>query len=154
MAKDCDFNKMRAIVDFYSQKSSFISGSVFTPNRQTISPVLLSLFIPASNTIIEIKGLLSTNKRAFFPTVYSARAIKQLHALEALLDAGYNVCYFIVSLNPSVQTVDISLDNMDFYDLFNRCYEKGMIVKSYSVRLKESVPFIRNEIPVIPNARR
>lgn len=49
------------------------------------------LYINDTNTIIEIKSILSFNDETVFPTVYSERAVKQLIKIKDLLLQGYTV---------------------------------------------------------------
>ena len=65
------------------------------------------LFISNTKTIIEVKSIIALDEAAVFPTVYSERALKQLKQLKELLQRGYNVWYFIVSLNPYVQKIQL-----------------------------------------------
>lgn len=61
------------------------------------------LYIEDTKTLIEIKSILSFQKTALFPTVYSERGIKQLVQLSSLLD-WIKVSRFVISLQPLVTT--------------------------------------------------
>lgn len=108
------------------------------------------LFIVDSNTIVEIKSVISISKTAAFPTVYSERAIEQLKTLKELLHRGYKVCYIIVSLNPYVN--EIALDTgSELFELFTECRALGMIARGLACRLKENQISIHKGIPLIIN---
>lgn len=105
------------------------------------------LFIKDTNTIIEIKSVLSTNDCALFPTVFSDRSINQLKKLQELLAQGYHVHYIIVSLNPYVKSIAI-LNNTNFSDLLNDCIKQGMTIAAYTCRIKENDLFINHRVTI------
>lgn len=104
------------------------------------------LFIHDTNTIIEIKSILSFDKNALFPTVYSQRAVEQLKKLSLLLDSGYKVCYLFVSLNPRVREIKIYENMLDYCELFRECVRKGMLARAFSIKITESGPRIYSRI--------
>lgn len=50
---------------------------------------------------------------------------------------------------PYVNSIALNKDECDYYALFNKCTEKGMMVKGFSIKLVNESPTIRKEIPVI-----
>lgn len=100
------------------------------------------LFIHDTKTIVEVKGLLSCSKDALFPTVFSERAVAQLHKIEKLLNIGYKVSYIIISFNPAVHNVSINHDDIRFREAFLSCVNKGMQCRVYSIRLHNGTPVI------------
>lgn len=105
------------------------------------------LFIKDTKTIIEIKSVLSMEKDAIFPTVFSERSLKQLVKLKSLLRKGYTVRYMIVSLNPYIKSVNISQDTIFYKELYG-CIECGMKISAFACRLKNKEIRIEHEIPV------
>ena len=106
------------------------------------------LLIEESNTLVEIKSVISTKTPAIFPTVYSDRTLKQLQIISELLSYSNKICFLIVSLNPYIQ--EIYLDQgTEFYHALKSCIEQGLILKGYTVRFKGSRLVIDREIPVI-----
>lgn len=93
------------------------------------------LYIVDTKTLIEIKSILSLEKEALFPSIYSERAINQLKEIRSLLNAGYRACYVLVSLNSGVEKVAINRSIADYYKLFQECVNKGMICYAASIRL-------------------
>lgn len=93
------------------------------------------LYIVDTKTLIEIKSILSLEKEALFPSIYSERAINQLKEIRSLLDAGYRACYVLVSLNSGVEKVAINRSIADYYKLFQECVNKGMVCYAASIRL-------------------
>jgi DNA-binding sugar fermentation-stimulating protein len=63
------------------------------------------LYVQDTKTLVEIKSILSFSKMAIFPSVHSDRAIEQLKKLRQLLEQGYNVYYFLISMYTSVEEV-------------------------------------------------
>ena len=103
------------------------------------------IFLPESNTIIEIKSIISLKNSAEFPTVYSERTLKQLKRMNSLLRQGYRVFFIIVSLHPYIK--EIKLDkNTPFFVELQECINNGLIVKAYSCRLKQDNAIIDKEI--------
>lgn len=83
------------------------------------------LFLPNSNTIIEIKSAISTDSIAEFPTVYSQRTINQLEDISALITNGYKAALIIVSLSPYVKQIHIDTSTL-FFEALKPCIEKGL----------------------------
>ena len=106
------------------------------------------IFIPDTNTIIEIKSVLSTDRCARFPTVFSERSLKQLEKLRSLLSVGYHVHYIIVSLNPYVKSIDLISDT-HFTPLLKSCIELGMTLSSFSCRLNGNRVYIDKRLPLL-----
>ena len=94
------------------------------------------LYLPETNTIIEVKCILSLGEEAFFPAVYSERAVHQLQSCAELLDKGYKVCYLFVSLNPSVNKVSLNYHFPEFQENFRNCVDKGMVVYGLTAKMK------------------
>lgn len=105
------------------------------------------LFIEDTNTIVEIKSVISISKQTLFPTVFSERSLKQLAKLKDLLNEGYRICYMIVSLNPYVKTVTISKETSFFSELSD-CLKQGMFLSAYSCRLEKGKILINRKIQI------
>jgi sugar fermentation stimulation protein A len=113
----------------------------------TIAGYKCDLYIADTNTIIEIKSLISYENIAVFPTVYSERTVTQMKALYELLLDGKKVCLCIVSLNPYVKEVQIDSSTVFFNDLI-RCVEIGLQLKAYTSWHNDGIVSIKSEIPV------
>lgn len=105
------------------------------------------IYIQDSNTIIEIKSIISTQSKGCFPAVFSERSIKQLKQLRELMHNGYKVCFMIISLNPYLKSIEINRET-EFYREFLKCINDGMNVKAYTCNLVGSKPVIKSCIPV------
>ena len=133
-----------------SLKSRMFSGLGRRKNYQTehsIGNYKTDIYIQDSNTIIEIKSIISTQSKGCFPTVFSERSIKQLKQLRELMYNGYKVCFMIISLNPYLKSIEINRET-EFYREFVKCINDGMNVKAYTCSLVESKPVIKSCIPV------
>ena len=106
------------------------------------------LLIEESNTLVEIKSVISTKSPAIFPTVYSERTLKQLHIISELLSSGDKICLLIVSLNPYIREICLDQET-EFYPALKACVEQGLILKGYTVRFKDLRLVIDREIPVV-----
>lgn len=105
------------------------------------------LFLPVSNTIIEIKSIISVKDSAIFPTVYSERTINQLKTIYSMLLKGYRVCLAFVSLHPYVKNIKIDTTT-EFYTELVKCLDAGLILKAYTCRLQNDKVLIDKEICV------
>ena len=106
------------------------------------------LYIEDSNTLIEIKSILSFQKTARFPTVYSERGIKQLAQLSSLLDNGFKVCYLFASFNHLVAEIQINDSIEEYTRLFCECLKKGMVVYGVAFKMRDGRPIVHSAIPV------
>lgn len=105
------------------------------------------LYINDTDTIVEIKSVISTADRAIFPTVYSERTIKQLQRLQEILSSGKKVCFCIVSLHPYLKEVVID-NSTEFYIELEHCINLGMCLHAYTVRLNGNTLKVEHEIPI------
>lgn len=101
-----------------------------------------------TDTLIEVKTLLSFDEEGSFPSMISTRAEQQLERLSELLDKGYKVCYIVMSLNPKVKSIRLNSSYDRYCQLFSECLDKGMLVRGFSIRLKDLEPEIYKEIDV------
>lgn len=127
---------------------SFLGRRKAVAHEFKIENYKTDLFIHDTNTLVEIKSTLAFGREAYFPTVYSTRAIEQLQEISHLLDKGYRACYILVSLNPRVKEIKINSAVQDFYTVFLSCVEKGMTYCAFSVKLIDLKPEIYTRIAV------
>lgn len=112
-----------------------------------VSGYKCDLYIEDTDTIVEIKSVISTESRAIFPTVYSERAINQLVKLRSLMTEGHKACFCIVSLHPYVNEVTIDKEST-FYGEIKKCMELGLRLYAYTTRLGQDGIKVEHEIPV------
>lgn len=130
------------------RRFSFLGPRATVYHERTVAGYKCDLFIADTNTLIEIKSLLSLGEIAFFPSIYSERSIKQLSEIYSLLQKGFRVAYLLVSMNPHVRKIQISADDEAFSTLFRGCIERGMVVRGLSVKLQKGYPTVDKMIPV------
>lgn len=114
----------------------------------TIEGYKSDLYIHDTKTLIEIKSLLTIEKKGVFPTVFSERANNQLRKISQLLTGGYKVCYMLVSLNPYVEYIELSKLEPEFRNLFVECIEKGMMCMGVTLKLKDGKPIVNRRIEI------
>lgn len=112
-----------------------------------ISGYKCDLYIEDTDTIVEIKSVISIEKQAIFPSVYSERTIKQLKLLSTCLDKGRKVSYCIISLHPYVDEIIVDSDT-EFSTRLQECIRRGMNVRGFTTRLMNQRLIIEREIPV------
>lgn len=105
------------------------------------------LFIANSNTLLEVKSILSLEKVAMFPTVFSQRTLDQLQEISSLLDQGYNAALVIASLNPYVEDIQIDTSSL-FYKALIPCIEKGMQLFAVSLHIHQGEVRIKQKIKI------
>ena len=117
-----------------SRKLAMLGKRLPYKKEFTIDNYKADLYLPDSQTLIEIKSVITLQKKAFFPTVYSERALKQLAALEALLGKGFKAHLIIIALSPYVEEVEIPKET-EFYTALKRCISCGLSVSAFTCRL-------------------
>lgn len=124
----------RAIeTNIHKRRFSFLGKRTTVLKEYTIYQYKSDLYLENTDTLVEIKSIISTNQTAVFPTVYSERSLKQLKQLQELMKQGHKVCFFIVSLCPTVKEICID-KNSEFYEEFIKCIRLGMQVSAYGCR--------------------
>lgn len=131
----------RKLFSFLGSRSSIL-------REHMIAGYKSDLYIADTDTIIEVKTVLSTEATAMFPTVYSERTLNQLLQLQKLLKAGYKVSFFIVSLCPYNKEILIDKETK-FYSEFLKCVKLGMHASAYACRLSKHGIVISTELSLI-----
>lgn len=130
-----------------SRRFSFLGKRDSVEREYRYNDYKCDLFIKDTNTIIEIKSIISTQAIAPFPTVFSERGIKQLRHLQRYLQEGLQVVYCIVSLHPYIKRIELD-EKTEFYYELKLCKEYGLILKAYSSRLMNDRLVIDREIEI------
>lgn len=120
----------RRYFSFLGKKTKFL-------REANIAGYKTDLFIKDTNTIVEIKSVLSNDKKAMFPSVHSRRALLQLDKISKLLDRGYSVCYVFASVNPKTKVLYIDEANFEYCKLFRECVSKGMKCCAVSIGITD-----------------
>ena len=142
----------RVVFESLKRRLFAYMGNRSNPQKEVVvDGYKADIYLPKENTIIEIKSIISLDKQAVFPTVYSERAISQLKKIRELLQGGKKVTYLFVSLNPYVDFFSISNEKQmdEFRDIFLNCLEMGMECKGYTICLKDYKILIKKEIPFV-----
>lgn len=105
-------------------------------------------YIEDTNTVIEVKSIISTSNIGEFPTVYSERTLKQLCKIKELLRTGYKVDYIIVSLNPYVKAIELIRDT-EFYKEFDECINLGMSVHAFGCRVSNGMVLLDKKLDLL-----
>lgn len=138
----------RAIeTNIHKRRFSFLGKRATIIKEHTIYQYKTDLYLQNTDTLVEVKSIISTNQTAVFPTVYSERSLKQLKQLQELMQQGHKVCFFIVSLCPTVKEICID-KNSEFYEAFIKCIQLGMHVSAYACRFNHDKIEISKIIPV------
>ncbi len=103
------------------------------------------LYIQDTNTLIEIKSLISESKIGIFPTVYSERTLQQFKIFKSLLKNNYKICIFIVSLSPTVNSIVIDKKS-DFYSELIDCIKSGLKIYGFRATMYNDFRIILKKI--------
>lgn len=118
--------------------------------EKTIEGYKADFVLPGENkTVFEGKSIISTKQAAEFPSVYSKRAIDQLHKIENLLDLGWNAQYYFIALSPFVKSLTINSQDKSYIERFNKCLQKGMKVKGLVCTFSNNEINITNKLVII-----
>lgn len=128
---------------------SFLGKRETVFRERVIDGYKSDLYIADTDTVIEVKSILSFNKKAIFPTVFSERANRQLEELLGLLMNGHKVCYMLVSMCASVESIQINAEQEEYYRLIVDCMRHGMTVSAISLSMKNDLPYVKSRIDVI-----
>lgn len=105
-------------------------------------------YIQDTNTVVEVKSVLSTKARQPILVVHSDRAISQLKEMGLLLGKGYSIVYIFIALNPATESLIFPKNSGEYSDQFFENLDKGMQCKAYTVRIKNGCAIIDKEIPI------
>lgn len=105
------------------------------------------LFIANSNTLLEVKSILSIGKDAMFPKVFSQRTLNQLKEISSLMDRGYNAALVIASLNPYVEQIRIDHAS-PFYEALKPCIDRGIQVVAVALHIYQGEAQIKKRIKI------
>lgn len=127
---------------------SFLGKRKSITRETCIAGYKTDLYIEDTNTIIEIKSILSEEREAMFPAMHSERALIQLNKLSMLLEKGYSVCYIFVSVNPKTKQLILDEADVEYCRLFRTCLMKGMYCCGFSVVLQDGKAKVSSRLKV------
>lgn len=117
--------------------------------EKTLNSYKCDLFLNGqSNHVVEIKTIISTSKTGLFPTVHSARSIRQLKELKSLLSRGFNVTYILVSLSSSLKEIYLNSEYNEFCSEFLNCVHAGMNILSITLYFENNTIFLINNLKI------
>ena len=131
----------------YRRFFSFLGSRKKVLHEKTIDGYKCDLYVEDTNTIIEIKSVLCTDRIALYPTVTSERRVKQFSHILELLKRNKRVVFGIAALNPYVKEIQIK-STSDFYSIYLQCIALGLIVFGCTVRFKDNKVIVDKIIPI------
>lgn len=135
-------------LNILDDKLAFLGEREKVSCEKTIDGYKSDLYIEDTNTIIEVKTVLSLKKYVSFPTVYSQRAIRQLNEIKELLKRNHKVCYLVISLYYEVSRIYLNDNQMEYTKLLKECINDGMVLKAFSVKMEEVRILLDKEIEI------
>lgn len=137
----------------YRRVFSFLGRRKNVIREKSFGSYKCDLYVQDTDTIIEIKSLLSFEANAQFPTVFSERANRQLEQIKELLSQGHKVCYMFVSMYSGVKTIRINDQQEEYYNLLCDCMTLGMKVYAFSLGMREEVPYVKQRVDIITDMK-
>lgn len=109
------------------------------------------LILGNSNIVVEAKGIIAMKKNIKFPTVFSKRAIDQLHHILKFLKDGIKVHYYLISLSPIVKSIKINDELMfkEYTDLLMQCINEGMVLSGFNIILRDNEVKINKKLKMV-----
>lgn len=130
------------------RKLSYLGKRKVCLREKNVNEYKCDLYIADTNTIVEIKSVISASDIGVFPTVYSERSLNQLSKIKALLQLGYRVDYIIVSLNPYVKGIEL-LKDTQFYIEFEECINLGMSVHAFNCKIQNDMVLLNKRVTIL-----
>lgn len=124
------------IQNISSRRFSFLGKRSSFSKECIVDGYKCDIFIQDTNTLIEVKSIITTDTYAKFPSVYSIRAIEQLRAIKKHLSNGSPATYMIVSLSPYVRKIILD-QSTPIYSIFKECVDLGMTYFGISSKIKD-----------------
>lgn len=119
----------KLVEELYKSDDVSIKSEMLFDNRYKSD-----LFLEKEKRVIEVKGLISTDKVALIPMYSGERAIRQLTFMaELLTKKKYKVEYVLILLGSNISTIKYNDKEKEFKSLFSECIQYGMEIKCYSV---------------------
>jgi DNA-binding sugar fermentation-stimulating protein len=130
-----------------SRRFSFLGKRTVVLREHIHEGYKCDLFIEDTQTVVEIKSIISADTSAPLFSVNSQRAMKQLSFIEKYMERGLPVCYIIVALNPFTKKIVLNPDN-DLHSKLLFCVAHGMKLYCMSCNIDNGRLKIKKEIPI------
>lgn len=132
----------------YRRYFSFLGKRKNIFREKIVDGYKTDLYIEDTNTLIEIKTVISSEKTAIFPTVYSERSLKQLRKVLELLKRNHRVCFLFAILHPGISKLKID-SKTEFYKLFVQCIDAGMLYKACKLKTTDKEICVEGLIDIV-----
>lgn len=131
-----------------SRSFSFVGKRTDRQKEHTVEGYKSDFYLPSRRAIIEVKSVITLKKTACLGTIHSDRFLQQLEKIEELLQNGYEVHLFIVSLNPYVQAIEFPKENF-LASAIAKCVSKGLQLSAFTCHIAEDGDvYIRRRISI------
>lgn len=129
-----------------SRRFSFLGKRKDVHREKYIDGYKSDLYITDTDTIVEIKSILSFASKATFPTIFSERANHQLESLKMLLEKGHKVCYMFIAMYSGTRSISVNEQQAEYVRLLSECIQKGMVVCAFSLGMNDGIPFVKAKV--------
>ena len=145
-----NLNYLNRVVEkqFYRKIFNFIGERREIRREFSFGKYKSDFWIQNSNTIIEVKSLLSWESIAEYPIKKVERSINQLDNIMELLKDGYSFYYFIFSLSPYVKEIHIGKENK-YGIMLQECQKKGVVIIAFSIGYRKDKFYVKKQIPIV-----
>lgn len=129
-----------------SRRFSYLGDRKIVLRENWLDDYKYDLYLPNTETVIEIKSILSLEKSQKLPVIHSERALRQLGIMSELLQKGYKVYYLFITMNSKTGCLYFENDGSVYSKLLLENIKRGMICKAYSVRIRAKQAVLNREI--------
>jgi len=133
--------------EIHRRRFSFLGKRSCVLSEVKFSNYRADIFIPSSNTVIEVKSVISLSKETEYPLSDSLRMITQLKQIKELLHLGYSVYYFFIAFSPKTRIVHIRRSSQ-FYSVFMECLSLGLHCFGWRVSLQKDEIKITSKLTI------
>ena len=127
---------------------SFLGRRSNVKRETIIADYKTDLYVEDTNTLVEIKTVITDRKQGAFPTATSRRSLEQLRKISSLLECGYKCCVLFVALSPSIESIRINTHG-EYYDMLKNCIEKGLVCKACQIKMSKDEITVNRFIDLI-----
>lgn len=114
--------------------------------EQFVGNYKCDFFSRSTNTLIEVKSVISLEKALMLPNMKSIRAISQLKSIRDLLSKNYNVVYIIVAFSNNLESIVFDY-NTDMGMLLRKVETMGGQIECLKVKMLDTNTICINMIP-------
>lgn len=104
--------------------------------EKTIKNYKCDFYLPSSNTVIEVKSIITLDEYISLPNLNSERAVNQLQVIKRLLKSGIGAKYIFIAFAPHLREITIDVSKI-YGKLIKQCCDLNMQLICFRITLYE-----------------